>query len=214
MKLIHIEKYEWPLPSDDNQARAIVAELFSPKLLMAWRQFTYSLIIDVFSPKLKGTHQGNFVPLSRYEALYKYHKGAGPPGRLQLASHNSKAGGRRPIHITEVTVDTIITVNGFSYFVYDSDYPTRRTFYSTSATLSSTALINCRKIPSYNGRLQVQNILQMTLRAVSLRLLGTGHFMSTILSALSEQAIGCNGVISLVSCILNRLTSLRRMSMR
>ena len=48
---LNINVYEWPLPADLNQARAVVFELNVPEVVLYWRRFTRKLLVEVFRDK-------------------------------------------------------------------------------------------------------------------------------------------------------------------
>lgn len=122
MDCLGIVKYEWPLPKGENEIKAVVAELTLPSLLSEWRDHTYSLLVDVFSPQFKEQKMSasNLLYLLRYEPLRKYI--TAEPGRVQLVSHAKQGayGSRKPLHILNVTADTVVTNPGFSFFGLDS----------------------------------------------------------------------------------------------
>ncbi|KAF3484464.1 uncharacterized protein GIQ15_03788 [Arthroderma uncinatum] len=122
---LSIKVHEWPLPSKDLEAKAVVFELRVPLVVSAWRDTTYGILVDVFSgdpdftpPRSKIT--GKLYTLYGYTDLSKF---SGPAaGRLQIASipkpfvvshYNSRK-------VSIASRDNICVNNGMSYSLYDS----------------------------------------------------------------------------------------------
>lgn len=80
-----IDIHEWPLPAHDLEAKAAVFEISVPEIIWEWRETTYEMLVDVFTPNFK-------TPAAAVDK-YTLHKFSGlknwimyPPGRLQMAS--------------------------------------------------------------------------------------------------------------------------------
>ncbi|KAG1750381.1 uncharacterized protein EDB91DRAFT_686470 [Suillus paluster] len=76
--------HEWPLPSLETEAIAIVFELACPIAFDMWRSMTFHVLIDVCTPE-KNSPAPPFTTLPRYGALKRYHK-RHPRQRVTLAS--------------------------------------------------------------------------------------------------------------------------------
>jgi hypothetical protein len=118
-----IDVCEWPLPRDDLQAKTAIFELDVPIVLSEWRQTTYNLLVDVFSPTFQqaGTHQGKVYYLHRYVGLSLYAKSCAR--RLQIASTAKPfmdVSHYKSPHISVATNDSICVNNGLYYSMYDS----------------------------------------------------------------------------------------------
>ena len=54
---LEITVHEWPLPESELEARSAVFELDVPTVIAKWRDVTYTLLVDVFSPPMPQNHQ-------------------------------------------------------------------------------------------------------------------------------------------------------------
>ncbi|KAE9976350.1 hypothetical protein BLS_002095 [Venturia inaequalis] len=133
-----IDVHEWPLPSDSLQAKAVVFELKCPATISIWREATYYMLSDVFTPTSVRQDAGSHGPrgkyrLRAYDGLSSYHELT--PKRLEIASvakpfatshYRSK-----PVSIA--TEDNICVKHALRYEIYDS----------TCDTMASQFLGNC-----------------------------------------------------------------------
>jgi hypothetical protein len=122
-KSLQINVHEWPLPEGQLAVKAAVFELDVPTPIAKWRDATYSLLIDLFSPpqfypkqatKEKIYCMNNFSGLSKYFISH--------PARLQMASTAkpyivAHYGSKR---VPEATEDNICVNNGLVYSFFDS----------------------------------------------------------------------------------------------
>lgn len=120
-----IDVHEWPLPSDTLQAKAAVFELKCPATISIWKETTYSLLSDVFTPASTRKEAGNNgrrgkYRLRAYDGLSSHHKLT--PKRLEIASvakpfatthYRSK-----PVSIA--TESNICVAHALRYEIYDS----------------------------------------------------------------------------------------------
>jgi hypothetical protein len=80
-----IDIFEWPLPEKDTEAKAAVFELDVPTVIYAWRETTYRLLADVFTPCFTTPKEAvNKYKLNCFGGVRPYIKSLA--GRLQLAS--------------------------------------------------------------------------------------------------------------------------------
>ncbi|KAG1750341.1 uncharacterized protein EDB91DRAFT_1303212 [Suillus paluster] len=109
MQSMTITAHEWPLPSREKEAIAVVFELVCPIAFDMWRCMTFHVLIDVCTPEnISPTCPSMTLP--KYGALKPYRK-CHPRQRLTLASDAkpfSKSHYNR-IHIP--TVNTSVCVN-------------------------------------------------------------------------------------------------------
>ncbi|KAK0127299.1 hypothetical protein ONS96_006849 [Cadophora gregata f. sp. sojae] len=82
-----INIHEWPLPFKDAEAKAAVFELDVPEMIWIWRESTYEMLVEVFTPPFQAPPQPedkytffDFKGISRWLKTRKN-------GRVQLASH-------------------------------------------------------------------------------------------------------------------------------
>lgn len=120
---INIFVHEWPLPKNPLEAEAAVFELEIPVEIFEWRELTYTLLVDVFSPQkslgLSSNNSGLYY-LHGYDGLNRHFQGR--TGRLQFASTSKPflVAHYRSKHITAATKSNICVNNGLSYNIYDS----------------------------------------------------------------------------------------------
>ena len=119
---IEIRVHEWPLPNEPLEAKAAVFELDVPATIAKWREITYALIVDIFSPQkvcslLTST---KVYALHNFDGLSEYSQGYN--GRLHLASTAKSflVSHYRSKKITLATISNICVNNGLRYAIYDS----------------------------------------------------------------------------------------------
>lgn len=124
---ISIGVHEWPLSSNELQAKAAVFELDVPAPISQWRNATYKILVDILSPRYNAGKSsrrksgGHHVhSIHEYAGLTSY--SISQPGRLQLMSST------KPFVIShyanqKVSVaseETICVKNGLIYALYDA----------------------------------------------------------------------------------------------
>ncbi|TEY33340.1 hypothetical protein BOTCAL_0677g00030 [Botryotinia calthae] len=116
---VTVAVHEWPLPTSESGAKSIVFELDVPTTISVWRDRTYSLIVDTFSPKTKEPGDVPYYYLDRSN-LSSHFKNS--HGRLRLgsktkpfiASHYNE----KPIPLA--TMENILMPTGLNFQVIDS----------------------------------------------------------------------------------------------
>lgn len=124
---LSIVVHEWPLPSDQFEAKSTVFELDPPTTFQAWREGTIYFIDDILgyhSPKHCPNHR---YTLSNYDGLSRWHKA--PTQRVCLLSEakphlNTH---RRDKLIVNLEEDEVCVNNGLQLQYFDA---TRDTFLS------------------------------------------------------------------------------------
>lgn len=129
-----IDVHEWPLPSDSLQAKAAVFELDCPETISIWRDTTYYMLSDVFTPasaRPKAGHEN--YQLSSYAGLRSHHKLT--PKRLEAASVAKpfSISHYRSKLVSIATEDSICVEHALHYDIYDS----------TNDTIATQVLGNC-----------------------------------------------------------------------
>lgn len=82
---LKISIHEWPLPTNENQAKAAVFELEIPKTFLNWREATYHLLLCCFVSDIPQWGQSKLTfAWFKYKDIQKW--GTTHKGRLQLAS--------------------------------------------------------------------------------------------------------------------------------
>ncbi|EIW76859.1 hypothetical protein CONPUDRAFT_168597 [Coniophora puteana RWD-64-598 SS2] len=131
MQRMSISIYEWPLPSDDDQAKSAVFEIACPLPFAAWRDATYFLMSDVLSPSgvsIKGGRwHGVLDPAhdSSYEPLCKY---ATNPLSVRRVTMGSTIKSFLQTHYqhgslllsTSPTADNVIVNNGLRFHLFET----------------------------------------------------------------------------------------------
>jgi hypothetical protein len=122
-----VDVHEWPLPSDDLEAKAVVFELDLPTIVSNWRNTTYSLLVDRLSLKAdarsshggKGKKQGLYI-LHKYDGLQRFVRSEA--ARLQLASDAKPfmVSHYRDFEISQASESNVCVHNGLRYSMYDS----------------------------------------------------------------------------------------------
>jgi hypothetical protein len=105
-----IDIHEWPLPANELEAKAAVFEINVPEVIWVWRETTYEMLVDVFTPYFETPK----APIDKYtlhgfSGLKKWIESSA--GRLQMASPqvsgqcplNSRTLRCRPFLIFQVT---------------------------------------------------------------------------------------------------------------
>jgi hypothetical protein len=113
-----IEVHEWPLPSDETQAKRVVFELAPPKALQLWRSLTRMVVSDVGLPPLDTTeeHQQllrSYQPLAQHADAHRF-------DRVTMASR-TKSFIRAHYHCHDIpTTDAeVCRPNGLRFAMYD-----------------------------------------------------------------------------------------------
>ena len=118
---MQITVHEWPLPKIEIETKSAVFELDVPTAIAKWRDTTYALLVDIFSPVAFYLQSDSKIySLSKFSGLRKY--ASSRTGRLQLASRkkpfvSAHYGTKK---ISEATEESICVNNGLQYSMYDS----------------------------------------------------------------------------------------------
>ncbi|KAF7865854.1 hypothetical protein EAF04_006019 [Stromatinia cepivora] len=115
---VTIAVHEWPFPTSESEVKSIVFELDVPKVISAWRDRTYSLLVDTFSPVSKGG--GNI-------AYYYFHKSTldryvqNSHGRIRLGSQTKPfiVSHYKVKNISLATMENILKPSGLNFLVID-----------------------------------------------------------------------------------------------
>ncbi|KAA8563866.1 hypothetical protein EYC84_011881 [Monilinia fructicola] len=157
---VQVYVHEWPLSENELEAKSVVFELDVPKVISAWRDCTYSLLFDIFSPNSKDSkpkiNYYNFekTPLVDYVL--------NDLGRIRLGSvtkpfivthYNQKA-------IYEATEENILKPCGMNYVLVDC-YKSRQTAI-TKASISNLDIQKLCTIQLSPAFINVQPFLDCT----------------------------------------------------
>ncbi|ESZ91788.1 hypothetical protein SBOR_7826 [Sclerotinia borealis F-4128] len=116
---LQIGVHEWPLPYIELEAKSTVFELDVPIVINHWRDITYTLLVDIFSPSWslgnrKVYHLRDYKGLCNDDQLQTT--------RLQLASDSKPfvVSHYRIQKIPQATETNVCVNNGLHYSLYDS----------------------------------------------------------------------------------------------
>lgn len=122
---LRIDVHEWPLPSNDSQAKAAVFWLACPKIISLWRDSTYWMLVNVLTePSTRAHHAGeggktyelrNYIGLSSHFVADSSRIEFSSSTKSFLTTHYKK------LKVSEATKSGICVKNGLRYDVYDSE---------------------------------------------------------------------------------------------
>jgi hypothetical protein len=118
---IHISVHEWPIPYIELEAKSAVFELDVPVAISRWRDITYILLVDAFSPqKNYGLGMSQLYHLPSYSGLNEYYRTQ--TGRLQLSSTTKPyiVAHYATKQIFQANNGNILVNNGLHYSMFDS----------------------------------------------------------------------------------------------
>ncbi|KAL5320169.1 hypothetical protein ACEPPN_010970 [Leptodophora sp. 'Broadleaf-Isolate-01'] len=118
---LEVTVHEWPLPYLELEAKSAVFELVVPKAIAEWRDTTFALLEDVFSPPKKTKPcNSKIYRLREYCGLIKHARGE--TGRLQLASEakSNLVAHYRTKKVPQAEEGNICVKNGLHYSIYDT----------------------------------------------------------------------------------------------
>ena len=120
---ISLHVHEWPIPSDENEAKAVIFELHVPVAFGHWRDATayvcHEVLRSTYFPDNKPTYA---LSLENYAALRSHFRSSTRSQRIGLIS-NTKPHAvthRNERLISTSTLDDICLNNGLRYGYYDS----------------------------------------------------------------------------------------------
>ncbi|KAK1760199.1 hypothetical protein QBC47DRAFT_427171 [Echria macrotheca] len=111
---LKISIFEWPLPADQNEAKAVVFEISVPKAVAAWRNATISLLANILSdPRVAG-----WPPcyVATYPGLTPF---VTSTSRLQPGC-DRKTWRKDKKYIFEVSRENVCTPHAYRYSYYDA----------------------------------------------------------------------------------------------
>ena len=119
---LYITVHEWPLSSIKNEAESAVFELEVPRVIIEWRDTTFALLVDTFSPHMSvSSGATSTYYLYSYNGLSSHVRSRGV--RLQFSSvakpfetsHYSYQ------QVAAATEENICVKNALHYAMYDSN---------------------------------------------------------------------------------------------
>ena len=114
-----IDVHEHPLPERGLELKAVIFELCVPDMISKWRDATFSIFVDVFTPRQGTKGQQDVYTLHSYAGLTNHVKSKA--GRLQLAStaKSFTISHYRYKSVSQANENNICVNNGLRYSVYD-----------------------------------------------------------------------------------------------
>ncbi|KAF7935181.1 uncharacterized protein EAE97_008088 [Botrytis byssoidea] len=176
-KQVTINVFERPLPENDLKAKSIIFELDVPKVFSAWRDSTYSLLVDTFSSKPRVSQDIEYYNF-RKTALVRY---------VQKSLRRIRLGSRdKPFVIShynhkfvhEATVENILKPTGLNYMVVDNDGSDQIAVTGDScANLSIRRLCTMRFAPAF---MKLEAFLEDTKSTTNETLANQAHCPATL----------------------------------
>ncbi|KAK6595662.1 hypothetical protein H4I96_09981 [Botrytis cinerea] len=111
--------FECPLPENILEAKSIIFELDVPVVFSAWRDRTYGLLVDIFSPKSTVSQDNDYYDFSKTFLKQYLQK---PLGRIRLGSRTKPfiVSHYRNKFVFQATVENILKPTGLNYMVVDN----------------------------------------------------------------------------------------------
>lgn len=171
---LRISIFEWPLPDNDVQAKAVIFEINVPETVAIWRNMTTDLFLDAFmdgsisdrvDPLWCASHQFGFD--GRFKSF------SSRTSRVQLASHikSVEASHYSTKHVSAVIAsDTCIQSSWSSY-----DY------YEWNERINSRVVFGNPRIPAECSHAGHQHLPQLQKWTLS-----TGHTSNAVVAAQSD----------------------------
>lgn len=122
---LKIDIHEWPLPTSDLLAKAVVFELSCPETISIWRDSTFHVLVDIFTPAsehrdaCRAEQRGDFR-LRTYRGLSEHY--ASKSNRLEIASSVKEfvKSHYKSELVATATEDSICVAHAPQYRIYDS----------------------------------------------------------------------------------------------
>ncbi|KAM0310792.1 hypothetical protein ACHAO8_007779 [Botrytis cinerea] len=116
---VTIDVFECPLPENILEAKSIIFELDVPVVFSAWRDRTYGLLVDIFSPKSTVSQDNDYYDFSKTFLKQYLQK---PLGRIRLGSRTKPfiVSHYRNKFVFQATVENILKPTGLNYMVVDN----------------------------------------------------------------------------------------------
>ena len=121
-KAMSISVFEWPLPSDDSEAKAAVFEIAVPQAIAIWRHVTIKCLSSIF--------RSNALPTGSGPVLYYISRFHGLHGFISRSTRVQPASSVKPFTVShyssqpvgEATESSICVPHGCRYEYFDEDH--------------------------------------------------------------------------------------------
>jgi hypothetical protein len=137
--------HEWPLPTNELQARRVVFELKAPHTFQLWRSATYAVINDLGLPSRSESVQPPELHLQNYDALQRY-SDILDTNRVSISSTTKSF---LQAHYSRLNIPTtesqVCVPNGCRYQIYDQP---SATWATTAGLQPSTSSYGTLKLPA------------------------------------------------------------------
>ena len=127
-KRMYIDIHEWPLPDNENEAKAVIFELKVPGIISIWRNITMLLVVDILGDPQEvaaNHHKPERLWMAHeFDELQRHAKKTGVKERLQLQSSAKPftAAHYRSKKIQEACAETVCVNHASQYQYYDSTH--------------------------------------------------------------------------------------------
>ncbi|CAD6445109.1 78d31050-1f6d-4ac6-9bad-745dfd628371 [Sclerotinia trifoliorum] len=137
---VTVAVHEWPLPTSESEIKSIVFELDVPKVISTWRDRTYSLLVDTFSPTSKKERNVAYYYFEK-SSLKRYVQNS--YGRIRLGSQTKPfiVSHYKEKNITLATTENILKPSGLNFLVIDY-----RELWQAEIKASFLSHLNVRKL--------------------------------------------------------------------
>ncbi|GAB1318054.1 ubiquitinyl hydrolase 1 [Madurella fahalii] len=170
-----IDIFEWPLPNNDNQAKAIVFEINVPEAVVVWRDMTTDLLLYRFGDKhIPDRVDRLWYASHQFGVNDKFKKFKSRTSRVQLASRI------KPVKASHYRAKHISTVTDKDVWVQQSS--TSYDYYEGTAMIHSSSVVFCDPgIPAKYSHANHQRVAQLQAWTES-----TGHTSNAVIAAQSD----------------------------
>ena len=110
VKKIYIEAFEWPLPDNDIEPKALICELDLDSHIRAWRDLTWLVVHDIMGRRFTDDENDVRERPSNYSLLQRYFEGE--RGRVELRSRTKSLDRKRLMERQTIPVDVSKVVVG------------------------------------------------------------------------------------------------------
>ncbi|KAI9055047.1 hypothetical protein LZ554_000013 [Drepanopeziza brunnea f. sp. 'monogermtubi'] len=117
---MRIDTFEWPLPSLEPAAKAVVFELEIPSLIRSWRSVSYQILADVLNPLPVPQSRSKSLTLDKYEGLKDYVKQNVDRLEVVLKTRPLAQTAGRAVVVSEATEETVCLENHLKLAMQDS----------------------------------------------------------------------------------------------
>ncbi|KXX79354.1 hypothetical protein MMYC01_204711 [Madurella mycetomatis] len=171
---LSINIFEWPLPDNDDQAKAVVFEINVPETVAIWRDMTTDLFLDAFMDRPVSHSEAQLWFAShQFGFEHRFKSFSTRTSRVQLASHVKPVGAShyRTKHVSAVTDKDVCIQSSWSCYDY----------YESTEMICSRAVFCNPRIPAKCSHADHQRVPQLRKWTLSM-----GHTSNAVVAAQSD----------------------------